>query len=150
MISPTALTAFDVLSIPSWASKITIVINSIAVAAAAQIIFKLGKLGEYATGISYEGWTENMNSAVSGSAWGSGIEILNGTAAQTEHIGTITLIRPNVNVNDWVVTGIVYYTAGISHLVGKVTMNGDLAQIRLTTETGTVNFTNKDFSVRYE
>jgi hypothetical protein len=144
----TSGTAIDFTGIPSWATRVTVVLNGVSVSATATILIQLGSTNPPVSTGYLTATSGASSSSLGGSQPTTGFGFDAGsslvTAARVDH-GVATFY--NISGNIWVGYGVVGHSEGIftSWFGGSVTLAGVLDRVRLTNDAsntfdaGTVN-----------
>lgn len=141
----TAGTSIDFTGIPSWAKRITIMLQNVSTTGSSQVLIRVGTAsGIVASAGSYLGSSDDMGSAVSPNNFSTGFSFEDATmsAAAIRH-GTGTLC--NISGNNWVFsflgarsdTTTLMFGAGS---ISAASLGGTLDRIRLTTSGGSDTF----------
>lgn len=149
VIPTTSGTSNDITGIPSWAKKITIMLEGVSTNGSSTPQIQLGDSGGIeTTGYLSGGATVTSTAAAANSTTG----LLTGTggAAGDVRHGAFTLI--NISGNTWVLSGNLGYssTGVVSIGGGAKTLTGVLDRIRLTTVNGTDTFDAGNMNIIYE
>ena len=158
-VASTSGTFIDFTSIPSWAKRITVILDTVSTnGASANVLLQLGDSG----GIETTGYlayvsTVYFDSATStniatGTGTTTGFPVLFGLAASSRY-GTYTLV--NITGNQWIVTSMFGVTdgltlAGTAQGGGTKTLSATLDRVRLTTANGTDTFDSGTVNIIYE
>ena len=145
-------TAVDFTSIPSWAKRITIIINGVSLSSTGNLLFQIGTGGTPTTSgytgacgiIGGSGTTAVANST-------SGIPLIINSAT-TSVSGSIFFY--NQTSNTWVCNGNTSYVTGnggMSAIGGNIALGGTLDMVRITsTAAGTNVFDAGSVNILYE
>ena len=135
----TSGTFVDFTGIPSWAKKITFILNGISSSGTNQNIIQLGSGGApQTTGYQATAWGGSSGSVPSSSNIANGVPLSATVSAANIRSGTSTFTK--VSGNTWVASGnwISSDVASFGFIhTGIVTLSGDLDIVRLTTANGT-------------
>jgi hypothetical protein len=146
-VASTSGTSIDFTGIPSWAKRITVMLNGISTNGSSQLQIQVGSGSFSTSGYSSQAW-----SASGGGVITSGLILTNAMGAAYIWQGCFVLNL--VSSNTWVGTGMLSYTAGTSNGVstGGATPNlsGALDRIRITTVNGTDTFDAGSINIMYE
>ena len=149
-VATTSGTEKDFTGIPSWAKRITLVLNAVSLSGSALIRFRLGDSGGFATS-GYAGAGSVISAGAATANQTAGFDIYTNVAnASYAYSGVITFT--NVSGNIWVASG-VFGTGSVAwtHTVGGVvTLSGTLTQVRLTTSNGTDTLDAGSANILYE
>jgi len=159
-VAATSGTSIDFTGIPSWAKRITVVVEGLSTTptSLAYPLFQLGDSGgiettgyfSYSSIVLTDVTTSTSSAVASPSA--TGFLVLWGNAASLRH-GTYTFT--NITGNQWTGTGLMGCTVPGS-IVGTVqsggikTLSGTLDRVRLTTDNGTDTFDAGTVNIIYE
>jgi hypothetical protein len=147
-VASTSGTAIDFTGIPSWAKRVTVMLDGVSTNGTSLVRFQLGDSGGIET-TGYLSWTQRFNvSDTSGQASTSGFDDLVGSAASTR---SGQLIFSLLGSNTWTVTG--GYFSGLSQALyfsGSKTLSATLDRIRITTVNGTDTFDAGTINVSWE
>lgn len=133
-------TSIDFTGIPSWARRVTVMLNGVSTSGTSGILVQIGDSG----GIENTGYVSGTSAIGNGSVGSlvtstAGIVAASGTAAASTNSGAVTLI--NVSGNGWVASGTLYYSGAATFAVaGNKTLSDTLTQVRITTINGTDTF----------
>lgn len=131
----TSGTVVDFTGIPSWAKRITLLLNAVSTSGTSNFLTQIGS-GSITTSGYVSGSSTVVSSEVSGSST-AGFILINAGAANTYN-GSIVITTIGSNV--WIASGVVQFaTQGIVS-GGSVTLSGTLDRLRLTTVGGTDTF----------
>ena len=144
-------TAIDFTGIPSWAKKITVMLDQVSTSGTSVVMIRLGTssgvdAAGYAVTVGYiTGTTQCGLIAVDTTGINTG-----STLAIAQRNGTITL--HNVSGNTWVVSGLLgdYANDDIVQISGRKALAGPLDRIRLTTVNGTDTFDAGSVNIMWE
>jgi len=149
-VASTSGTAIDFTSIPSWAKRITVMLNAVSTNGTAQTMIQIGTSG----GIQTTGYSVNTTSisasANSAANYTNGWQLFTASAASLVFSGALTLTLQDSS-GIWAGTGLfslsspsVIITSGIKNL------SGTLDRIRITTANGTDAFDAGTVNIMYE
>jgi hypothetical protein len=151
LVSGTALgatgTSIDFTGIPSWARRVTIMLNGVSTAATSSVIFQIGS-GSFVT----TGYASQI------SVGGSGIGVIT-TGFSAFQITASSIISgmytiSQISTNVWCFSGVVANTSATTActLAGGVspTLGGALDRIRMTTVAGTDTFDAGSINIMWE
>jgi hypothetical protein len=149
-VATTSGTAIDFTAIPSWARRITVMLQEVSISGISNITYRLGT----SAGVTASGYLSSASSVGSGAAsFGSltGFEMYGGGAAQA-FSGSITF--RNILENAWCCDGIFGYVAGgvpgTMLMAGSIVLNGTLDRLRVTTANGTDVFDAGTVNILYD
>jgi hypothetical protein len=144
-------TAVDFNGIPSWAKRITVMLNQVSFSGISAPLIRLGT----SSGFVSSGYnSDSSGSTASGNTLASstvGHIILSPSNAGFNYIGSI--VFNNVSSNIWVGNGITYYGAAggtISVHTSIVNIGSTLDRLRITTTNGTDTFDDGTINISYE
>jgi hypothetical protein len=140
----TSGTAIDFTGIPSWAKRITVMLNGVSTNGLSLVLIQIG-----AGSVTTSGYTAYVQS--SGVAQTSTVGYVIDTTGNATYTRSGILSIVNHTGNTWVAGGTVGATGtfvGIS--IGNVTLSGTLDRIRLTTVNGTDTFDAGSVNILYE
>jgi len=145
----TSGTSIDFTGIPSWAKRITVMLNGVSGSGSSSPMIQLGDSG----GIENSGYSGSIgySGVASGaSAFSSGFLFNTGVAAATVTSGVATLL--NISGNVWVYAISAAYADQAYSLsgAGTKTLSATLDRIRLTTVNGTDTFDAGEVNIMYE
>lgn len=142
----TSGTVIDFTGIPSWAKRVTVMLNGVSVSAANNLLLQIGSGSVQNTGY-VAGATQSNNATVQTST--AGFPLTSGLIAAAGFHGNITLAL--VTGNTWNASGILWNTGSAGHTnAGTVSLSGALDRIRITTVNGTDTFDAGSINVMYE
>lgn len=149
-VASTSGTSIDFTSIPSWAKRVTVLLNNVSLSGTASILVQLGAGSVVTTGyVSASGGGQNAGSwSVDLSTAGFLIRLTNASRALTGSL-SITLLGSNA----WVANGTfgqVISTVGGVISGGSITLGGALDRLRITTDNGTDTFDTGTVNILYE
>jgi len=152
-VASTSGTSIDFTSIPSWAKRITLMLNGVSTSGSTNILFQLGSAasGIETTGyLSYFGYvntTVNIGSATSS----AGLGIWHGGATDAHYLPVCFHL---VSGNTWIQShaGGFYNGSAVHQQTGggTKTLAGTLDRIRITTANGTDTFDAGSINILYE
>ena len=145
----TTNTSLDFTGIPSWAKRITVMLNGVSTSGISNIVLRLGT----SSGIATTGYISVMNalySSIQVFQDSTGFPILIPAAADT-HGGNVT-ISSFGSSNTWTVSGVVAASSPIAFTTSGYSPNlgGTLDRIRLTMANGTDAFDGGSVNIMYE
>jgi hypothetical protein len=154
IVSGTAVTAsgtaVDFPNIPSWAKRITVVINGLSGSGTSSFIAQIGNSG----GIENTGYVSTVTAVAgssSGTAFTAGFGVVVSPAAASTYTGQIILSLLSAASNMWAYTSTV--TAGSTTLQtggGGKTLSATLDRLRITTGNGTDTFDAGTINIMWE
>ena len=147
----TSGTSIDFTGIPSWAKRVTVMLNGVSTNGSSYFQLRLGT----ASGIEATGYTgqliELVNTAsVGGTSLSTGFGASAYVAAANTYSGTMVLTWVSGNI--WVCNGAIssYTYNGVCLTTGTKTLAGVLDRVRITTVNGTDTFDAGSINILYE
>lgn len=139
----------DFLSIPTWAKRITLILNGVSTSGTAYIRFRLGT----ASGIESSGYNASSTyvgtSVADGAISSAGFDGYGDSGAAGARYGTYTFTYMGSNI--WSLTGShSFATAFIFSITGNKALAGTLDRLRVTTANGTDTFDAGSINILYE
>ena len=146
----TSGTSIDFTGIPSWANRITVMLNQVSTNGTDGVIIQLGDSdGIEGTGYVGTGTAITGANACGISSFTTGFSAGTGVLATASRSGVIFLL--NAGGNTWLASGTVSNGAtAAGHTQGVKVLSGTLDRIRLTTTGGTNTFDNGSVNIAYE
>lgn len=143
----TSGTSIDFTGIPSWVTRVTVMLSGVSTNGTSQLILRIGSGSILATGY-VSGATLNSTSGTVGTS--TTAFLLSPVVAATYIFqGVATLVR--VTGNTWVCSGYLHAGAGqTSGFAGDVSLSGALDRLRITTVGGTDTFDAGSINIMYE
>jgi hypothetical protein len=149
-VASTSGTAIDFTSIPSWAKRITVILNQVKTSTTSPVIVQIGSGSIASTAYVATGTTLTNAGSIQSSSSTKGFPIESAVAAAaTTRSGNmiITLIGSNL----WAYS----FSGGSAHPAGLVgggakSLSGILDRLRLTTDNGTDTFAGGSVNIMYE
>jgi hypothetical protein len=149
----TSGTSIDFTGIPSWAKRITVMLNQVSTSGTSIPLLQLGDSGGIETSayssVCAGAATTPIDTTRGGSS-GDGFRLtINVHAAADLITGKIDLI--NISGNNWIAQGAIN-TASVyvASVVGSKALSGTLDRIRITTVNGTDTFDAGSVNIMYE
>lgn len=144
----TSGTAIDFTGIPSWAKRITVMLNGVSTNGASQCQIQLGSSTIQTSG--YNGSVDTTIGGVAAAAFtsGLGLERAGASASSASRSGLVTFSLLGSNI--WSGAGLISLPGGMSLCACSVTLSGTLDRIRLTTVNGTDAFDAGSVNILYE
>lgn len=145
----TAGTSITFSSIPSWARRLTVVLQGVSTTGLADLVVQLGT----SAGITISGYLSttvqtNIASGDGGSSSTVGFVIRNAAAA---NVASVIMQITNITGNQWVSSHCgKLSTALVVYGGGDVSLPGTLTSVRVTTDTGVPTFDAGTINVMYE
>lgn len=148
----TSGTAIDFTGIPSWAKKVTVMLNGVSTSGASQIRIRVGSGSVSTSGYIYYGAYSGAGSAGSSSTDGANVDA--GTAGGSAYIRNGILTIVNISGNTWLLN----YHGGFANGAdiygstggGSISLSGSLDRVRITTVNGTDTFDAGSVNIMYE
>lgn len=148
----TSGTSIDFTGIPSWAKRITVMLNGVSTSGSSDLLVRVGTT----TGIETTGYTSSISAVLSTSiaAYGATTAgfFVSTTDSASSVVGAVSLV--GFGANAWFYCGTIQRTGGSTVLTGAVTggkaLSGTLDRIRLTTVNGTDTFDAGSVNIMYE
>lgn len=150
-VASTSGTAIDFTSIPSWVKRITVMLNQVSLSGTANVRFRLGTSGGFATS-GYTAFTNVIqNSTVVASAT-TGFDTNGSSTTSTTYSGLVTFTLLDATANTWVASGLLAMASAVSQTAfsGVVSLSGALTQVRITSTNGTDTFDAGSVNILYE
>lgn len=150
-VATTSGTTHDFTGIPSWVSKITIMLVGVSTDGTSIPMIQLGDSGGFET-TGYVGAVSDIAAAVASSNLNTGFVIAQGSAAAAVRHGSMILTLEDATNNVWVAQSAFGRTdtAETSNMAGSKPLSGVLTQVRLTTVNGTDAFDAGAINVTWE
>jgi hypothetical protein len=145
-VASTSGTTIDFTGIPSWAKRVTVMLNAVSTNGTSLPLIQLGTSSGVTTS-GYTSFADNSYGAGVSQTTGFGIERIG--AAATSRIGIAVIA--NISGNNWVFSynGVQVGTA-IASGAGAVSLAAVLDRIRITTVNGTDTFDAGSINIMYE
>jgi hypothetical protein len=147
-VATTSGTSILVTGIPSWAKRVTLMLNGVTTNSTNNVLVQLGSGSVTSTG--YVSTTANIQATniVNAPNSTSGFPIWTNNSSDTK---TGQFVFTSFGSNIWVGSYVGKYTTnGMTISSGNVTLSGALDRINLTTTTGTDTFTAGSINILYE
>jgi hypothetical protein len=144
----TSGTSIDFTGIPSWAKRITLILNEVSTSGTSLINIRLGTSGGFVS-TGYVATGTGIGASVGTTSSTSGF-ILGDVLADTNLVSGHTTIT-NITGNTWIFSALTKRAAsdqGIGN--GSISLSGALNSIRLTTVNGTDTFDAGSVNIMYE
>lgn len=139
----TSTDTVDILNIPAWVKRITVMFNGVSTVGTAPKLLRLLYAGSTPKTTGYRSSSTRCNGTSINEASETTAFIINSIVAADDLFGTYTLANTSGNV--WVGNGGVTYAAGGIFCVGGVDLGAKLTGIRITStnvfDAGTINVT---------
>ena len=146
----TSGTSIDFTPVPSWAKRVTLMLNGVSTSGTSNLIIQLGTSGGLQAS-SYAGAAlVSQTTAVGNAAFSTGFLVDSTTTAADVRSGVVSINLVGSNV--WVAAGNVSLTnaARTSLFSGSIGLSGTLTQLRVTTVGGTDTFDAGSINISYE
>lgn len=146
----TSGTSIDFTGIPSWAKRITVMLNGVSLSGTSYPLIQAGtSSGPVTTG--YTGVIANTSG--NGGLVTSGLQVMTITTASSTLVTTGVVSMVNQSGNTWAMTSVSGRVDGGSQAaisVSSVTLSGALDRIRVTTVNGTDTFDAGTINIMWE
>lgn len=143
-VPSTSGTSIDFTGIPSWAKRITLLLNNVSTNGSSHLLLQVGSGSIQTTG--YSGSADNGSASfTSGSGFGV---VLGAATCQVSGAMRLSHMTGNIYVSDSVLGR--SDTATVNRGGGVVALSGVLDRIRLTTVNGTDTFDSGSVNIFYE
>jgi hypothetical protein len=145
----TSGTAIDFTGIPSWANRITVMLQNVAVTGTSLPIIQIG-VGTTPETTGYIGsTTRTIGASVASGSFSSGVALY--SSAVTWSCDAMIVVFTKITGNTWCVSGTGASSAsGNWYLCGYKSLAGALGMVRLTTAAGSAAFNSGSINVMYE
>jgi len=148
-VASTSGTSIDFTGIPSWAKRVTVMLNGVSTNGTAPLLFQIGtSSGVETTGYVSSGTYQGAGQA--GTTSTAGFLNQNGGAVADTTCGLTTIV--SFGSNKWVASSV--SGTGISQYTyiggGAKTLSGTLDRVRITTTNGTDTFDAGSINILYE
>ena len=148
-VASTSGTSVDFNSIPSWAKRVTVMLNGVSTNGTSNLMVQLGTSGGIDNANYSYGASEGSGRASSTTA--AGFIITYSNAAANIGYGVVTIV--NVSSNVWIEQGLVSFPNGSVQTEvssGGKTLSGALDRVRITTVGGTDTFDAGTINIMWE
>jgi hypothetical protein len=153
-VASTSGTSIDFTSIPSWAKRITVMLNGVSTNGATAPQVQLGTGGSpttsgYTSGVTFISTTNNLTRALVSVTTGFRSYI----SDDASDANTGSFVLTNISGNTWVCNGALLVTgvnAGGCTIFGSIALAGVLNMVRVTTINGTSTFDAGSINILYE
>lgn len=149
-IASTSGTSIDFTGIPSWADRVTVLLQGVSTNGTSDFLIQIGAGSVVTTG--YLGAAGNVSGAGTAvTSYTAGFGIVNpSTGAATVLHGSVVIT--NITSNTWVASSVVGMSdsARVGHGGGSVSLSGALDRVRITTVGGTNTFDAGNINILYE
>jgi hypothetical protein len=147
-VASTSGTSIDFTGIPSWAKRVTVMLNGVGTNGTSNVQIQVGAGSVVTTGYFSDVTVVGTGGYASQSAT-TGFYLENGGNASALRRGIVTLCL--VGSNTWACSFSLGFTAALNQLGGgNITLSGALDRIRLTTVNGTDTFSAGSVNILYE
>jgi len=148
-VATTSGTSIDFTGIPSWAKRVTVLMNGVSTSGTSRPILQIGDSGGFETS-GYSSVGAGFNSAIVDTITGGFALTYSVWAATGVLSGNVTLA--NISGNTWTLSSVLGNTgvAAIHFGAGTKTLSDVLTQVRLTTVNGTDTFDAGTVNIMYE
>lgn len=146
-VASTSGTSIDFTSIPSWAKRVTVMLNGVSTNGATMLLAQVGAgsvtTSGYVSSAAYTG-------ASAGGVTSTAGYVLTAAAGAT-HTSTGSLVLTLLGSNIWIASAVLAREDGyVSSAGGTVTLSGTLDRVRITTTNGTDTFDAGSINILYE
>lgn len=147
----TSGTSIDFTSIPSWAKRITVMLNGVSVSGTSVILIQLGDSGGVETTGYLSVGSRIAGSSASSASYTTGFGLSSTNAAASTYSGSITLSLIDTS-NTWVANGVASETSSgyTTFTSGNKQTSATLDRVRVTTVNGTDTFDAGSINIMYE
>jgi hypothetical protein len=152
MVATTSGTSVDFTGIPSWAKRITVIMDLVSTNGSSLVQVQLGtSAGIQTTGYASGAWQANITIVTST----TGLLVVGAHAAADTITGHLTITLMDSSTGKWVASGVAALVppAGGGNAevyAGGKTLSGTLDQVRLTTVNGTDTFDGGSVTILWE
>ena len=145
-VASTSGTAIDFTGIPSWARRVTVMLNGVSVNGSSNLLLQIGAGSVTTSGYTSGAWTSNTTSVTATSGY---LLTALSVAASIYH-GNLFIC--NFGSNAWIEShAIGGQPSGYNSIGGgSVTLSGTLDRVRITTVNGTDTFDAGSINILYE
>jgi hypothetical protein len=150
-VASTSGNAIDFTSIPSWAKRITVMLNGVSTNGSSVVLVRAGTSAGIATSNYSSSGASIQGTACTSTTFSSGFGLHDGGNAAHVQSGNFVLTTPTENI--WVASYVGFGQSSISrtHFCGgSVSLGGTLDRIRITTINGTDTFDAGTINISYE
>jgi hypothetical protein len=148
----TSGTSIDFTGIPSWAKRITVMLEGVSTNGSSALTLRVGTTSGFVDGAgSYVGSSDNMQSGVTPNNFSTGFNLEDATMSST-HVRHYVCTLLNFSGNRWMfsVVGGLSGTAAVTLGGGSISLAAVLDRVRLTTLNGTDAFDAGSVNIMYE
>ena len=144
-------TSVDFTGIPSWAKRITVMLNGVSTNGITAIRIQIGGSSIESSGYNGCSLRTASDGSIGMSSFSSGFDFSNGGSAPLNYFGNCVLSLISSNI--WSITGtLAYPTANsqINQIAGTKQTGSSLSIVRITTVNGTDTFDAGTINISYE
>jgi len=145
----TSGTAFDFTGIPSWAKRITMMLQSVSANSSSNLQVQIGS-GSIDITSTYVGHASIVTNSVNQLIFTDGFLLTQQTSSVQAYSGAMTCSLLDSSTNLWVETSSLGGAGGVNFGGGKKSLAGALDRVRITTVNGTTTFTAGSVNIMYE
>jgi hypothetical protein len=146
----TSGTSIDFTGIPSWAKRITVVLNAVSTNGTGDVVFQVGAGSIQTSGYTGTAWGMAGTASNANANWSTYATTNDGNTAASVRNGTIVLAYLGSNIWSIVISYGYSNTNRIGGGFGTVTLSGTLDRVRITTSNGTDTFDAGSINILYE
>jgi len=150
-VASTSGTSITFSSIPSWAKRITVMLNGVSTSGTSSPLIQLGSGSATTSGyLGANWWTTNTGSnQISNFSTGFGLNLLNNAAASVYHGNIVFTLQTG---NTWTGSFVLGQSnnASASNGAGSIALSGALDRVVITTVNGTDTFDAGSINILYE
>lgn len=149
-VASTSGTSISFTSLPSWVTRITVMLNGVSTSGTSLPIIQLGTGSTTYTTSGYLGSTTDASTVVATVAHNTGVPLQGAGAAATVMQGTVVI--SNITGNVWASFGVIgrSNTTNTSMIGGTISLAAALTAVRITTVNGTDTFDAGSINILYE
>lgn len=153
-LASTSGTSIDFTGIPSWAKRITVMLDGVSTNGVSPPRLLLGNSGGLEV-TGYTGYSVRAGSASNAysSAFSTGFDLNDASAASISRVGQIILNLIDSATNTWVIAGIYTALGTVAYqttIAGSKTLSSTLDRLRIITVNGTDLFDAGSINIMYE
>jgi len=150
VIATTSGTSHDFTGIPSWAKKITLMLDGVSLSGASELLMQIGDSGGIEN-TGYIAYAVRLDTGANGSAASTAGFVLNGNSSSARtYSGSITLSLLDQSLFTWVSNGSLAFSNRVNVSSGGKSLSAILDRIRLTAVNGTDTFDAGSINILYE
>jgi hypothetical protein len=149
-VASTSGTAIDFTSIPSWAKRVTVVLNAVSTNGTGEVVFQTGSGSIQASGYTGVSWGTAGVSTNANVNWANYATTNDASTAAAVRNGTVELAYLGSNIWSIIVSFGYSNTNRIGGGTGTVTLSGALDRVRITTSNGTDTFDAGSINILYQ